>query len=363
MIQVEKDFWLFSKQHQFFDYINPTNVEWCKASFLRAIENGVDYNPVFEYRDIDFSVSQVIASLQSFRNHFEKHQSYESQLYCKAIDFDIDWIENISRRNSVKFTNWLSNLYAKPSKYNLNLAIETIRELNPSPLKEILKPSAAQERMDTELQKRDYCNWTTMISWDITAKIYVDSIHNKIVINGNKLFSHQELDRLIVHEIDTHVLRHENGKKQNSLIYAYGFPDYIETEEGLALFAEYKTNLLSDLDLSKYCARLIASYYTYELSFCDLFWLLCEYVPQEIAVDIVIRVKRGLHDSASKGGFTKDQVYFSGFNLIRGLDIDKLRLLYVGKVGVADLDRIPGISDKLTLNSDIPLWIEELYQV
>ncbi len=41
---------------------------------------------------------------------------------------------------------------------------------------------------------------------------------------------------MLRHEIDCHVLRSENGKQQPFKIFNYGFPNYLETEEGYAIY-------------------------------------------------------------------------------------------------------------------------------
>lgn len=355
---VETEYWAFSKKFNFFDYLNPINIEECKIQFFNSIENGVDnFNPKFEYQEYNFKVNKVIKELLDYKEYFIDLNTFESTVYLKTIDNQVEWLQRMANRKDSTFNKWLSSLYGRPDFNDIESAKAEIKKLNPIQLNENFTPTMALERINLELSKRSYTNWTCELK-DIAAKIYIDSLNTKILINPNRNFSSIELDRLIVHEIDTHVLRHENGKRQDYLIYAYGFPNYIETEEGLALFAEYKNGFLTDKDLAKYCARIIAAYYTLDLSFYNLFVMISKLVDKDLAFDIVVRVKRGLNDSSQLGGFTKDQVYYSGLNKIKNIKSNLMKQLYIGKIGLSDLKNVPNLSTKLSMNTKIPIWIE-----
>jgi hypothetical protein len=47
-----------------------------------------------------------------------------------------------------------------------------------------------------------------------------------------------------------------------------------------------------------------------------------------------MRVKRGLIDTAEKGGFYKDQLYFKGYQKVKNLTPECREKLWIGKVGI-----------------------------
>ena len=66
-----------------------------------------------------------------------------------------------------------------------------------------------------------------------------------MVSNGNVLIAptvavpEGRVHTLLQHEIGTHVVTHVNGSNQPLRLLGAGLADYDETQEGLAVFAEY----------------------------------------------------------------------------------------------------------------------------
>lgn len=160
-----------------------------------------------------------------------------------------------------------------------------------------------------------------------------------LYINKNRKFSDDDLKRLIVHEIGTHIARAENGKKQKYAIFSYGLPNYLETEEGLAVYNEKINNLLTNTNLKHYAGRVIAVDLALENSFSITYNELLQYFNKEFAWNLALRAKRGLIDTGKKGGFTKDYVYLKGYYMIKDF-VEKggnVKDLYVGKIGIEHL--------------------------
>ena len=121
-----------------------------------------------------------------------------------------------------------------------------------------------------------------------------------------------------------------NGLLQPLKIFSHGFPDNIETQEGLAVYSEYMSNSLTLKRLKELAYRVIAvDSLAKGYSFSRTFRLLHNGydLDRETAFKITVRVHRG-------GGFTKDYLYLSGLKKIydfhqKGND---LSLLLTGKV-------------------------------
>lgn len=187
----------------------------------------------------------------------------------------------------------------------------------------------------------------------------VSGLLQTVKVKDTAMFTENELQRLFVHEIETHILRNENGKTQRYEMFTYGFPDNISTEEGLAILAEQLNNLRDETDELRYALRVVLCYKCFEMDFYDLFKLANQYFDEDRAFDMVARVKRGLTDTSQFGGYTKDQVYFTGYHQIKNLPKETLKKLYIGKIGIQHLELINQFDD-LNYKVRIPQWIENM---
>ncbi len=138
------------------------------------------------------------------------------------------------------------------------------------------------------------------------------------------------VDRLIVHEIESHVLQAENTKKITSPLgefTKYGNQNLYG--EGLAVFNEITTRKITPSAYEMYY-NLIKAVRNINRSFRQIFELLAEDLSPQRAFVMTYRVKRGLSDTSVPGGFPKDAAYLLGFHEIQNLVDEKFpkNLLY-----------------------------------
>jgi hypothetical protein len=352
---LEKKFWDFRREIKLTTDITPTNLQREKELFIAKFEKNERYNPVFQYENNDNFLK--IIQLESFLNEFSNSDFVLAELYTQSIKEDIEWITNFKYRNE-NFQNWLSSIHGKPSENSHQNAMNIVNKFKEikSPEKTI-NADKAKEFMISKLVECGY-NWKIEIV-NSSAKMSVNSLLQTIKIRDTAMFTEQELQRLFVHEIETHILRTENGKMQRYEMFSIGLPDYIATEEGLAILAEQLNNLRDETDELRYALRVVLCYKCYEMDFWDLFSFANQYFEKDIAFDMVARVKRGLIDTSQFGGYTKDQVYFTGYHKVKDLPKETLKKLYIGKIGIHHLDLITKFND-LNYNVRIPQWIENL---
>ena len=115
------------------------------------------------------------------------------------------------------------------------------------------------------------------------------------------------VDALLQHEIGTHVVTHVNGSHQPLRLLGAGLAGYDETQEGMAVFAEYLVGGLTARRLRQLAARVVAVHQMVEggrSSTCTRD-LVDSGVPPVEAFTITMRVFRS-------GGLTKDAVYLRG---------------------------------------------------
>ena len=179
-------------------------------------------------------------------------------------------------------------------------------------------------------------NWTVELIPGLNARMAVSSTTKQLRISPEAAFTPTELRRLAVHEVGTHIFRFENGSRQPLKLLACGLGRYTSTEEGLAGYHERLSGLTDQTVLRRYAARVLAVDAARTGSFFDVFSMLLDHVSPAEAFEITIRVKRGLPNGASHGGFLKDHVYLQGIEEVSTLierDASSYELLTGTKVG------------------------------
>lgn len=160
------------------------------------------------------------------------------------------------------------------------------------------------------------------------------------------------VEALLHHEVGTHVVTFRNGARQPLTMLTTGLPGYDETQEGLAVLAEYLIGGLDPRRLRVLAGRVVAiDKLLAGAGFLDIFNVLHgDYaIPTRTAWSIAIRVVVG-------GGNVKDAIYLRGIAhlldaLADGLDLD---VLLVGKLA---LDHVPLIQDLLDRGVLTPPWV------
>jgi hypothetical protein len=199
-------------------------------------------------------------------------------------------------------------------------------------------------------------DWKISIE-NMTAKMSVNNILKKIKIKSESKFGRKEIERLKVHEIGTHVRRYENGKIQGNKIFQSGFPNYLSTEEGLAIYSEHKTELISNRTIRKYALRVLVAAYANKVDFYKLFDYTNNFIDDDEAFSMIVRIKRGLSDTSQLGGYTKDQVYLKGFIEVSKLSSSDIKKLFIGKIGIDELQYFNIL--ETNSNVDYPSWLKQ----
>jgi uncharacterized protein (TIGR02421 family) len=150
------------------------------------------------------------------------------------------------------------------------------------------------------------------------------------------------VEPLLHHEVGTHVVTYQNGARQPLTLLTIGLPGYDETQEGLAVLAEYLTGGLDPRRLRVLAARVVAVGMMLEgAGFLDIFESLRadHGMPARTAWSVASRVVVG-------GGSVKDAIYLRGITrILQALEEgSSLDALFVGKLS---LDHIPLVQDLL----------------
>ena len=174
----------------------------------------------------------------------------------------------------------------------------------------------------------------------------------RLLIPEAATFRADRVEPLLHHEVGTHVVTYQNGARQPLTLLTMGLPGYDETQEGLAVLAEYLTGGLDPRRLRVLAARVVAiDKMLGGAEFLEIFELLRtdHGIPTRTAWSIAIRVVVG-------GGSVKDAIYLRGISrileaLAEGISLE---VLFIGKLA---LDHVPLIQDLLDRGVLNPPWV------
>jgi hypothetical protein len=188
------------------------------------------------------------------------------------------------------------------------------------------------------LDQRGLTEWSIELDRIMTARVLVDSAKRLLRLHPDANFHVRDLRRLVVHEIDVHVLRGENGSRQALRCFETGLPGSLLTEEGLAIVAEEVAGVSTPGVLSRQVEVLRAVDHARRAGIEEVYRALSERVGPATAWGIVMRIKRGLADPNEPGVYAKDTVYLRGRIRLRAwLEAGgSIGDLYVGKVSMDD---------------------------
>ncbi len=180
----------------------------------------------------------------------------------------------------------------------------------------------------------------------------------RLLIPEAAAFRADRVQPLLHHEIGTHVVTYQNGARQPLTLLTIGLPAYDETQEGLAVLAEYLTGGLDPRRLRVLAARVVAiDRMLGGAEFLEIFESLREDfgVPSRTAWSIAIRV-------VVAGGSVKDAIYLRGLTrlleaLAEGISLD---VLFVGKLALDDIPLIQDLLDRGVLQAPWvrPRWLD-----
>lgn len=338
LMHIDKNIDALVRQIELLSYVNPINIEEQKKKFF-ASKYLTD--PVFEYPEINFDKFKLHREL--FTQPIEQikdeniRQLYEDIIY--TYSGLIQCIETIGSRT--KFYYNCLHCFGTPTEKDVENAkfILHFDEEDPEEARFEQKFNAREtEAFFREFSKPYDFEYHIDHSKKISAAAMVLNNIKTLVINENHMFSEHELQVLGNHEIGVHMVTTMNGLLHPLKIFSHGFPDYEETQEGLAVFAEYMSNNLTVKRLKELAYRVIAvDSLAKGYDFSKTFRLLHNQfdLDRDSAFNITLRAHRG-------GGFTKDYLYLTGLKKVydyfkSGQD---LSLLLTGKVTLAYLPEI-----------------------
>jgi alpha-L-glutamate ligase-like protein/uncharacterized protein (TIGR02421 family) len=337
LAQIDRDLLLLK-------HIKPINYE----EERRQLESDTLYNPTFQY-------AKPAANLDEVERKIEKPIIDTSPMGILLEKKRQELLTRVAlirhRGDADRFTQASRALFGAPTSALMHMASAEIQKRVaceiPVPADDLLTAEDAQKIFKKALDTYSLHDWQISIRPKIVADCTVGG--GRLYIREAAKFSKVQLDALIAHEIETHVLTAENGSYQPYAIFRNGCANYLDTQEGLAMYNQNR--IYGPYHEKRYNPprNLLGVAFALDHSFAET----RRYLQDELGYDPAkalsgtISIKRGLGDTSEPGGFTKSVVYYRGLRAVEQFVEDgrDLRSLYIGKIAIEDLDLIKKIAD------------------
>lgn len=335
------------KNIELLNYINPLNIAAEKKKFFSSKYN---YEPEFKYPKIKFNGYKLHRLF--FSQRLERIEDDDIRQLYEDIIYEysglIECIETIGQGRKFYYNSLKS--FGTPTERDIENAKFILRfdYADHADLKPIHDTEYAKHYFE-EFSKRYNFDYNIKISNNLSAAAMVLNNTQTLVLKKNHKYSNNQLSVLANHEIGVHMVTTFNGLSQHLKVFSNGFPNNVETQEGLAVYSEYMSGSLTMYRLRELAFRVIAAdSLSKGYDFVDTFDLLYRQykVNRDKAFSITQRIHRG-------GGFTKDFLYLTGLrNVYKYAKNDgDLGKLLMGKVCMS---YIPTIEKLIDLGLAIP---------
>ncbi len=335
---IDKKVCKIDSQIKLLAYLNPQNITEQKALFL----SHPNASPRFFYRDCPLDIESLKTELKRIPqdvNHF-LYPIYKEKI--KSLEAKLNLLKF---RDTKEYTKYSKAAFGSVTQGTYRSAIAFLKkhsEVKPDQ-SQTLDTKKTIEILNEFLKEKKLAHWKIKILEDSVADIQVTK-KNIILLKKGAKFKINRLKALLAHEIGTHVFRYENGKLQPLEIFARGTANYLETEEGLAIWNQNQLNLNLGEKYITPALLIVAIFMAEKMSFKDLYqYLRSTYnINKELAWKCCLKSKRGFTDTENFGAFTKDACYYTGNKKIEKFIKEKgnIKDLYIGKIAIEDLELI-----------------------
>lgn len=313
--------------------LNVTPVNGAEA-WRDFAHSGFESVPTLQSRPLDFDPDLVKRDLYGVGIELVENPALNSLFRAKRDEIARQ-ITLLEDRGTSRFRYGALQLYGEPADSLCTTARSLLELIDPPPV-----TSTSVTAMDfaeaarAELESA-YPRFPVAVEVrDDVADLMVS--FGRLYIPATASFRGNRVQPLIQHEVGTHVLTYRNGEAQPLGLLAVGLPLYEETQEGLAVLAEYVVGGLDPRRMRVLAARVeAASMMLAHADFIEIFKHLTDvhdFAPRT-AWSVTSRVTYG-------GGSTKDIIYLRGIERVLGYFAQGRSLdpLLVGKLS---LDHAP----------------------
>lgn len=329
--------------------VTPTNGTEAWTDFKRS---GFDSAPTLQSRPLDFDPDAVRRDLYNAKIEQVTDPALHSLFRAKRDEIARQ-ITLLEDRDTSRFRYGALQLYGVPGESLIVTAHSLLARIEPQPITASSITAAAfadAARAELESYRSSYPGFPIAVEVrDDVADLMVS--FGTLFIPATAAFREDRVEPLIQHEVGTHVLTYRNGDCQPFKLLAVGLPSYEETQEGLAILAEYVVGGLDPRRMRVLAARVVAaSMMLADADFIEIFKHLTDnhnFAPRT-AWSVTSRATYG-------GGSTKDIIYLRGIERVLGYFAEGRGIdpLLAGKLS---LDHAPLVDDLIQQGVLEPPW-------
>lgn len=318
--------------------VTPTNGAEAWRDFKRS---GFEVVPTLQSRPLDFDPDLLMRDLYNIEIEQVDDPTLNS-LFREKRDEISRQITMLTDRGTSRFRYGALQLYGEPGESLLATALSLLELIDPEPITSAsvtARAFAAAARSELERYRPSY----PMFPAEVEVRTDVADLmvsHGTLFIPATASFREDRVEPLIQHEVGTHVVTYRNGALQPLTLLAVGLPGYEETQEGLAVLAEYVVGGLDPRRMRVLAARVVAaSMMLADADFIEIFKHLINkhgFAPRT-SWSLTTRATYG-------GGSTKDIGYLRGVERVLGYFAEGRAIdpLLAGKLS---LDHVPLVEE------------------
>ena len=238
---------------------------------------------------------------------------------------------------------------------------------------ERLTAEELKRRLDAELP-RYFGQAAPQVEVTLNVSAKAAAGRDYIKLRADAAFSDLDVIQLLQHEALIHIATNMNGAAQRRFpILAEAHPGNARTQEGLAVFAEFISGALDPRRFRRLADRTIAIDMASEgADFIELFNFFRERGSHDAPIEAFENARRVVRGGLVGGGApcTKDSIYLGGLlevhnylrTAVRAGDPAFIRLLFVGKIDLADLDAMKMLREQglIAEPAFLPPWATDL---
>lgn len=330
--------------------ITPVNAAEAWVDFERG---GFSGEPALQSRPLRFEPDLMKRRLYDLEIERVEDPVLEN-LFSAKRDEIMRQITLLEDRDTSRFMYESLQLFGEVGKELVADAIELLKTVPVAPAEDnYVTASAFAEAAQRELDS--YRDRYPGFAAELEVRTDLSDLmvsHGRFLVPASAVFRSKRVDALIQHEVGTHVVTYENGRAQPLKLLTVGLPGYDETQEGLALLAEFVSGGLDPLRVRLLAARVVAvDRLIYGADFLEIFKELHEdhALAPKTAWSVTIRVARN-------GGLTKDVIYLRGISRVLEF-VSQRKTIEPLLVGKLSLDNLPLVEELIEREILRPPWI------
>jgi uncharacterized protein (TIGR02421 family) len=341
-LAIDRELARVSDSYRFLLDLTPVDVEANRDAFLY----GGATKPSFTYRELEDELAVMRTVLDSVMVADIEDPTFGHLLRAKHREIELQ-LDMLGARDTDDFLPLSIELYGAVAPGLFDHAESLLERIDaPDATRDGRRISADRFVMLAEAELAHY----RRVDPDIGVHVEIRPDASGILVSGGDLIvgaaarlPADRADALLQHEIGTHLLTYVNGTYQPIRVMAAGLAGYEETQEGLAILAEYLVGGLSPERLRQLAGRVVAVHdMVTGASFAEVYErLVTAGFSRSGAFTTTMRAFRS-------GGLTKDAIYLRGLldllaHLTRGGTLD---LLWLGKLSLTDLPLVGELADR-----------------